>query len=377
MNYYTGKLGIGEGIALITMLLLPNIYLSEPSISIGLAGSSAWLLKLVSGAIAGAVLFGIVYFYQDYITKYHQNKVVSFHEFAQGLLSKKLALVLLLAWSIVFEIQTILTLREFADHTLITALPMSSLLVIILLYSACITIVLLRGLEVILRTAYLLFIIGAAGIMVTIIALYSEYEFSNLMPWQGQGLSILAQSSVSDLGTWAFGIAVLVIAPNLQNIRTIRKVIFYGFGYTVALKALLIAAIVMVFGAVVAPERALLFYEIVQAVHLSQYLQRVDAIFIMIWLTGGLISMMLMQYFALTLVCQAFEIKDMRPIIPIATLTSAALAILPNSVVAVIQLNHYFVYHIVSIFFILTALVLAIGYFVKCRRDKPCVGAIK
>lgn len=377
MNYYTGKLGTGEGIALITMLLLPNIYLSEPSISIGLVGSSAWLLKLISGVLAAALLLGIVYFYQTYITKFHHGKVISFNTFVKGLTGRKSMMLLLLAWSLIFEVQTILTLREFTDHTLITALPMSSLLLIILLYSACITIVLLRGLEVILRTSYLLFIIGAAGIMVTILSLYSEYEFSNLLPWQGQGLSILTQSAVTDLGTWAFGIAVLVIAPNLQNIRTIRKVIYYGFGCTMVLKALLIAAIVMVFGAVVAPERALLFYEIVQSVHLSQYLQRVDAIFIMIWLTGGLISMMLMQFFSLTLLCQAFQIKDLRPIIPVATLTSAALAILPTSVAAVIQLNRYFVYHIVSAFFILTIIVLAVGYFVKCRRDKSCVGAIK
>lgn len=377
MTYFTGKIGVSEGAALISMLILPNIYLSEPSLSIGFVGNSAWLLKILSGILAAVILLVLVHFYQNYIEKFHGGKVVDFRQFIEGLVGRKSAVMLLTLWSILFEIQTILTLREFADHTLITALQTSGLLVIVLLFASCITVAMFRGLEVILRAAYIFFILAAIGVAITILGLYNAYDVNNLLPWRGYGLIPLAKHSVSDIGTWFLGMAILVVAPNLQNIRTIRRSIICGIGYVIALKAVLVAAIIMVFNIVVAPERALLFYEIVQAINLSQYLQRVDSIFIILWLTGGLISTMLMQFIALTLICQAFDIRDVRPVIPVAVLMSAMLALIPNSVGAVIHLNSFFVYYIASTVTLLNFVVLAIGYFLKCRRNASCVGDTK
>lgn len=375
--YETGKMGAGEGMTLVAMLILPNIYLSEPSLSIGFVGNSAWLLKICSGVLYAGILLAILKFYQGYTEKFCGGKMISFADFIRGLMGSAFARVVLILWALVFEAQAILTLREFADHTLITALAESSLPLILFLFSACITIVLWKGLEVILRAAYIFFIIATIGILVTILALYNNYQFDYLFPWQGYGFSALARHSFHDLGTWVLAFAILFLAPNLQCVRTVKKAIVYGFGWTILLKALLIAAIIMVFGILISPDRALLFYEIVQSIHLSQYLQRVDAIFIIIWLTGGLISALLMQFFVLTLLGEAFRIDDEKPLIPMLTLISALMGFMPNSVIAVIELNNLFVYKFSSVFILLNFIAFAIGYYVKCRRKKPCVGAIK
>lgn len=377
MRYGAGKLGAGEGMALVTMLLLPNIYLSEPSLLIGFVGGSAWLLKILGGVLAALILLAALKLYESHAKRYHGGKMISFYTFVKEVLGAKGAVCYFAAWAAVFEIQSILTLREFADHTLISALSASSLPLILVLFTVCITIVLRQGMEVILRAAYIFFAIAAVGILFSLFALYNAYDIDNLFPWRGYGFMRLAEYSFRDLGAWTLAFSVLFLAPNLQDIRTIRKSIYYGFGFTIALKAILIAAIIMIFGVVIAPERALLFYEIVQSINLSQYLQRVDAIFIMIWLTGGLVSAFLMQYFVLGLLAETFNLKDMKPLIPLVTLISATFALLPNSVAAVIELNSIFSFAVSSAFLALNFIVLTIAYFVKCRRKKPCVGAIE
>lgn len=377
MIYKTGKIGVNEGAALIVMLLLPNMYLSEPSLSIGFVGSSAWLLKIISGCVATGALLTILYCYQQHAARFHGGECIDFYQFTRELIGRQKARLLFFFWAVLFEIQTILLLREFSDHVLITTLPTSRLPVIVLLLAGCMGIILLRGLEVILRTAYVLFLLSALGVVVVVVLLTGFFEFDQLFPWQGYGLLSLAKYSFSDLGTWLLCFAILLLAPNLQTFSTVRRSILYGFGYTILLKTMLVAAAILVFGTIVAPERSMLFYEMVQAINLSQYLQRVDAAFIMIWLPGGLMSALLMQFFALTLFCKVFDLRDFKVLIPMAVALSAVFSLLPSSVVAVIELNRFLVYVVFSAFMAVNFTIFIVGHFVKSRRDASCAGNTK
>lgn len=375
MIYKLGKIGVAEGMALIAMLLLPNIYLSEPSISIGFVGSSAWLMKIVSGIVATAMLLLVIRFYQNYVERFHGGQLVSFYDFLQCAVGRRFAAVLFLLWAALFEMQTILTLREFADYVLITTLPSSRLPVLLFIFAATIALLFYRGLEILLRVSYLLFAVAFLGVLLTALMLLSAYDFSHLFPWQGYGFGALARHSVSDLGTWVMGLAILLVMPNLQNLRTIRKAVYYGFGYTVLLKSLVIAAAIMIFGVVVAPERALLFYEIVQTINLSQYFQRVEAAFVILWLTGGLLSAALMQFFSLTMACHPFKVNDMAALIPLVTLMSAAFALLPASAIAAIEINRRLVYNVENICAIASFAIIAFGYYKRMRGAAICAGA--
>ena len=158
--------------------------------------------------------------------------------------------------------------------------------------------------------------------------------------------------------------------------RTIRRSILYGLGYTIFLKVGFYLAVVMVFGSIFAPERILLFYEAIQAIHLSAYLQRVDTAFVIMWLTGGLISAIILQFLSLTLLCDPFKIKDIRPMIPIIVLISATFSLMPDSVVSTIEINNTFVYYVSTTFICLNFLFTSIGYY-RFRRNKLCAGVTK
>ena len=65
VSYGIGKISAVEGMTLVAMLIVPSIYLTEPSLSIGFVGNSAWLLKICSGLLLLGLLLAILKIYQN------------------------------------------------------------------------------------------------------------------------------------------------------------------------------------------------------------------------------------------------------------------------------------------------------------------------
>lgn len=374
MSYGIGKVSVAEGMSLIIMLLIPNIYLTEPSLSIGFVGTSAWLLKICSGLLILGILLAMLKIYKNYVEKFSQGRLVTFFSFLQDILGNKGAILFYLLWAILFECSTILTLREYTDHALLTTLKTGNLKIVLLIFSIFSLFMMRSGLEVILRGSYLLFLLRAATVVILSILLIPTYEPLQLLPWQGYGFGSLAQYGFMDIGTGATAMAIFFIAPHLQNMNTLKKSILYGMGYVTFFKMLLIAMMVMVFGVVVSPERFLLFYELVRCVNLSQYVQRIDSIFAIVWLTAGLMSIFITQYLSIMIYSEAFKLTDIRALLGIGMLFTASMAMLPDSVMAALTISGIFVYQCSTGFMLLSLIVLGVGYYVKCRRNDSCIG---
>lgn len=374
MSYRIGKVSVGEAVALIGMLLVPEIYLTEPSLMIGFTGSAAWISKLISSLLVVGVLLAILKIYSCYVHKFADGQMVTFPAFLKGLLGKHLGFLLLLVWAVLFEVETILTLREFADHTLITALKANSLRVVTLFFAGSILLIAYAGLEVILRSAYVFFVIGLAAVLFIFVLLFTSYEPLQLFPWQGYGFATTVKYSMLDIGMGAQAIALFFIAPHFQNIKTLKKGILYGIGYATAMKVLVFLMAIMVFGVVASPERGLLYYELARYVNVSQYLQRIDSVFIIVWLSAGLFSTVLTQYLSVILCQGAFQLKDTKVLLSISVLLTAALAMMPDSIAQTIHWRSFLSYYVTMSFFLATFFILGIGYYVKCRRKPSCVG---
>lgn len=284
-------------------------------------------------------------------------------------MGKRAAMALFMVWAVLFELQSMLTLREFADHVLTTALSEGAFAVVIILLGVCISGILFQGLEVLLRTAYIFTVISAVALVLVMLGLSNIYEPANLFPWLGYGLDKTVGWSAADLGTWSMAVAVLLIAPNLQNRSTVKRAIYYGMGCTLALKLIVIVSALLVFGPIIAPERALLFYEIVRTIHISQYIQRVDSIFVVVWLTAGIVSTVLVQYFAIALWGESFNLRDIKPLILPVTLLTTAAAALPDSIVMVIKLNNIFMFYVGSVCTVLSFVLICWTYYRRSGRN--------
>ncbi len=372
MKYAIGNIGSAEGMALIIMLLLPNVYMLEPCMGVRYAGNNAWLMKLLGGLLALGFLWVKFRCYRSYAKKYADGSAPAFGVFLSSILGKNGAALFFFAWSLLFFGQTAIMLRQLADNTIMMALPSLPLPLLVFFFSVCAYFLSLRGLEVLLRSAYIFFFLSALGIVILMIGLLPNYNVLELFPLQGHGIANTLWYACMDSGTWISGAAIFAVASNLQNVHTLQRSLCWGFGYTLCLKTLLLACLLMIFGSVVATERTLLFYEAMRTFHFSQYIQRVDAAFIFIWLTGGVVSITLSMYFAVGFWTEAFSLPDARPLLPLGAVAISSLALLPQGIMETFRIDRFFLYDVGAWMFFADFLIVSAAYYLFQRRKKPC-----
>jgi hypothetical protein len=356
--------------ALIVILLLPNVYMLEPCMAVRYGGTNAWLVKLLGGMIVLAMIWLKIRYYAAFLAFSEENRAAEFRHFVASLLGKGGAAIFFAVWSLIFFIQAAIMLRQLSDNIITMALPSAETGLMVFFLAAAVYLLSLYGLEILLRCAYLFFALSAVGIVALFVGLATDFTPLELLPWQGGGIKNTLRAALLDSGTWLGGVAVFAVARNMQQTNVLECAVKKGFFYVMGLKSLLLAGMVMLFGSVVAGDRMQLFYEAVRTLHFSQYIQRLDGIFIFIWLTGGILSVAVCAYFATAFWAEAFFLPDIRPLLPLGVLSAASLAVLPQGMAAIFKLSELFLYEASSMILLADFLVISGGYFLYKRRRR-------
>ncbi|MGL5514282.1 MAG: GerAB/ArcD/ProY family transporter, partial [Sporomusa sp.] len=262
-------------------------------------------------------------------------------------------------------------LRLFAENTLLTALPFMTLETAIAWYVFNAVILCYLGIECIARTSYFLLPLGTASLFLVLVGLIPFYDLNLLGPWQGRGFSQALITGVT-LSSIDYGVILLfVLGPAFQNLRTIKLAALFGLGGSSLLKALLTFAFTIVFGVKIALEKNLPFFEMVRTIYINRYIQRLDALFIVVWVIAGVISIAINFYMAGYLIARMFNLSSSRPFIVSLSLLAVGAAILPNEIMAVIMLDEkrHSTLHVAGLYGI--PLLLFGATIVKGRRKKP------
>jgi len=320
-DYNSGRMGMSEGIALAFIVTFPPVFLSHPSTLVTSAGSGAWLTGIPAGFISGALMFMMTYVLARY-----PGDLISITE---QLLGQMLAYVVGLFYFIVLFSFAILWAREFAENTLLTALPYADFPFVVACYTLSAGFILFAGIENICRATYILlpFIIGGIAMVLTgIVPLDRPY---NLLPWQGNGLFSLIKPTLSLIGL-SGGLSILtLLAPAFQSVKTMKGAVIFGYGGSAVIRILSIATFTMVFGANVAKEKTLPFYEMARLIYINRYLQRFEAIFILLWVMVGILAIAISLYGALFITAKLFKLPTIKPLLPAMTLIIAQVAMIP------------------------------------------------
>jgi len=315
-------MGMSEGIALAFIVTLPPIFLSFPSTEVASAGNAAWLAGIFASFISGMSMFMMICVFTRY-----PGDLISVTE---KLLGRMLAYVIGIFYFAVLMSFAILWTRGFAENTLLTALPYADFSFVVASYILSAGFILLAGIENVCRAIYILlpFIVGAIVMVLAGIApLARPYE---LLPWQGNGLSSLIKPALSLIGL-SGGLSVLMIlAPAFQSVKTLKGTVIFGYGGSVVIRILSIATFTMVFGANVAMEKTLPFYEMARLIYINRYLQRFEALFIVLWVMTGILAISIGLYGAIFITAKLFKLPSINPLLPAMTLIIAQIAMMPS-----------------------------------------------
>ncbi|VBB07663.1 spore germination gerab [Lucifera butyrica] len=333
MKFEPGAMGVTEGLGLVFMTTGTRIFLTTPSESINSMASAAWASPLIAG-FAALVSF--------WLLSYAQQKTGGDLIRTAGLLlGKPAAFVIGLFYLAAFFVDAIWLLRQFAENTLITALPYANYYIIVGWYGLCTGIMVYLGIEAMGRAAYIVMPISILALVFLLLLLIPFYDYHFLAPWLGNGLGLTLKNSFSLTGLDLGVLLLIIFAPSFQTARTRNQAALLVLVLGNILRALSIACFIMAFGVAMGAERTLPFYEMSRLVYLSRYVQRIEALFILLWVIIGLLAIAIDLYITLYLFARLAKLNTIRPLIVPTVLISIQLASLPRSVSTVLLLDKY------------------------------------
>ncbi|SDD49419.1 hypothetical protein SPACI_024940 [Sporomusa acidovorans DSM 3132] len=334
MKYRSGRLGIAEGLALAFVITFPPIFLSTATKSVQAAGSIGW----VPGTLA-ALSGGTLLYLYTLVLEHNPGDLLTV---TQSILGKPASWILGLFYFTVFFVLASLWTRQFAENTLLTALPFAAFDNVILWYSLGSALLIYAGIEALCRSAYVIMPFSITAMLLVFALLLPMYKPMYLFPWQGKGLENLARPFINLLGATAPLSLLLFLAPAFQTIKTVRSALLFGFGGSTLMRVSAVAVFIMVFGSFVGAEKMLPFYEMARLIYLNRYIQRLESIFILLWVITGIIAIAVCLYGSLYILAKLFKLPTIRPLIPAASLVMMQLAMLPSDTNAVLALESNF-----------------------------------
>lgn len=365
MNVYrVGKMGIAEGIALVFSLVIPRLFLSNLSDVIQESGQLLWLSMLIYTLIPLLVFYMMIY-----VNNRVSGDIVAV---CQHLVGKLGAWIIMSAYIAMFFANSALLLRQYAEYTLITALPQVDFQLVIIWYAVTIGIICFLGIEALCRTGYIMLPLLVGSLILVFVLVSPFYIVYNLTPWQGNGIMPAVRLGINGAG-FSIGILSLVfLASAFQNVKTMKSIALYAMGGVAMLRIVFTLVYIMVFGVGAGMEKAMPFFELARLVYLNQYIQRIEALFVLVWVIIGLLSIAGFLYIGLYLIVILLKLPTLRPLVPVGVIIVANLAMLPSDIgravemdKLIVQISKLGIYIFPGILFIMTLL--------KKRRKKTCL----
>lgn len=363
MSFKPKQAGLAEGLGMVFVLTIPRMFLTSLAVIMEKSAQLSWASVLLAGFYTLAMVYMLLFVIE--------RVPGDFFAICKRVLGKAGAWLMSLAYLLLFWLNGILLLRNFAENTIINALPDLGIEVITILYAIIIGVIVTMGVTTIIRTSYVFLPYLVMGIFIISALLYPYYNIYRLFPWRGNGLSPAFLESISAAG-FDFGvIALIILAPAFQSLRTIRAAAIYGLGLSTITKVVFIITYTIVFGTIVGAEKSTPFAEMARLVYLGNYFQHIESLLIILWVIIALLAMAANIYVVLYLFTRLLDLPEMWPLVPLMVIITANIALLPESFAQVVILDTEFVRIAnLGIYVLPTILFLATLY--KMRK-KSCV----
>lgn len=330
-DLHLSKLGVADGIALVFAIVMPRVFLSTISNLLEQDGQILWLAMVIYTIIPLVALYMMVYVY---------NRISGdIFMICQQLIGKIGAWAVLLTYSVMFLSNASLILRLYSEYTLLTALPQVEFQLVIIWYAVSAGILCYLGIETLTRTSSIVMPFSMTGIILILLVLVPFYIVYNLTPWQGNGIMQAVHSGITGAGYNVGVLSLIFLAPAFQNVRTIKKAAIYALSYSGILRISFILVYTMVFGTTVGAEKTMPLFELARLVYLNQYIQRIEALFIIVWVIIGLLAVAGSLYIGLYLIAVLLKLPTLRPIVPLGTILIANMAMMPPDIGYALQVD--------------------------------------
>ncbi len=327
-----GKIGTYEAICFTSLVMINKIFFTSVGGIVYQTGTAAWYVTLIS-CLVTLVFFLFIYLL---LKRFPGKDIIHIYETVLGKWLGKPVLLVICGF-IVFNAGS--TLREFVEMIKVYNLPFTPTSVVIITFLSVSIIISYHGLQTLARICVLCFIptIIALGLILLLAA--PSYDVNLLKPYWGYGPVTTVEYGFMRSSAY-FEFILLGLAVNaVGGHEFYKKIGMYSILITGAVFMISLLCYLMTFGYAIGSENISGIFELSRSIYFNRFIERVESIFLFAWVISSVLSTTASYYFSMLIYSKIFTIKDHKPLlIPFAILVFIV-AILPDSMQVVSQVN--------------------------------------
>ncbi len=326
MNYSgpvrTGRVGVGELTALLTIYTATDVFLSYPSRVAKESAESGWMIPLVSGVIVLAVFLII----NACMKRFPDENIL---DVARQELTVFVSVPLGIIFMLLFFSQTALVMREFTETVITTVLPRTPSTVVALLFMAVVYYFAYKGIEGLSRLAMLLSAILGIGLLSLLIMPLTWFDVHLLQPFWGRGMLTTIFYGGTNTSMFLNVLLLSLLYPTVRNQRQFVRVGVISIGLTAVLMSLVLIVFIGVFPAAPTGQVPFPMYQLARLIYIGRFVQRLESVFVFLWTAAAVLKMGLGLWMTAYLYASTFKMPLYRPLLPAIALALYVVSFLP------------------------------------------------
>jgi spore germination protein KB len=330
------KIGAKEFTALLTLIVATHLFLNYPASVSRSALEAAWMEPILSGVVALSVFLWIEYILRKHYPGMDLIEIVRnrFGGFAAGLIS--------IVFASYFLVLTARIMRQFMETVITTVLPSTPITVVGGLLILTVGFVATTGLEGIARISYMALPVLFLGVLALSLLTLNWWDTSLIFPFWGTGITHIGYGALQSSSIFDNVLVLAIIYPHAHDPKALRMVGVKSTIYTIFLLTLFILSYHMVFSPEDTERLTSPIYSMARIIHIGRFVQRLESIFIFMWVSAGIVKLSLSLWASAYLLANGFNWGIYRPIVPALGLLCLSLSMLPHDIATTFRIDAAF-----------------------------------
>ena len=271
------KLQKYEAICLILIVMVNKLILNIPYFIIDLTGTGAVVNLIFIGILGLIFVLCLNYLFQ----KFPNSDIIDISEFLGG---KVLKFIMGIVFIIFFFLVSYITLSDFVNMLKTIYFGKSPQIFILLFFMIGAIVANFVGFKAISRTICLVVPFTLASILLALFAVYNEFSFDKFSPFFGYNFRTTFLDGLLNIFSLYIVTYYYFLMPLLKDSFNFKKVTTISYVISWILLFLTVISILTIFPITNDSEPLNSLYLLSRKIELGDFLQRLDALFILLWL---------------------------------------------------------------------------------------------
>lgn len=360
----TTKMGLLEAIMFILIVITNKIILNLPKNIISSCANSAWINVIYISIIAILFTMLIVKLFK----KFESYDIIDISNYLGG---KPLKTFCGIGYLIIFIFVASLVLRDFSETLRIIYYSDSPLIYIMLFLMIGAVIGNKLGFRAIVKANLFIMPIVIFSILIILFSSFKNFEIQRLFPIFGNGIDETFFSGFSNVFSYSGITYLFLIMPYLKNSKQFKKISIISIIISSLYLFLSVFCLILVFSYITVTDESNSIYLLTRTLEFGRFFQRVDAIFILLFILSCLSYLTITLFLALDIFKKITSIKDSKAMSYCFSILILGLALIPNNI-SIVRIANYtvFKYSILYFIFGFSTLILILANNKKKKEEK-------